>query len=216
MDIARHSGIALVGPNGALGLFGQEPLQLVSVAGSDSHRHTGPGKALGQVPAKTRSRTHYNRGFGLAQNMPPFLDETLSWIGNYAVESGPKLPQIMHKGRPLPGLITVTEGLSMRLERSHHLTLLIAALLTVSGPATGENGGLPPFSAADTDGDGYLTLEEAKRIGISPQRFCEEDLDRDGRIDTVQYQFGIKNDVTAHQFPPSEGACDVPSDGEAP
>ncbi len=105
----------------------------------------------------------------------------------------------------------------MRLDRPHHLIPLAAmALLAITGPANGENGGLPPFSVADTDGDGYLTLEEAKRIGVPPHRFCEEDLDHDGRIDIVQYQFGIKDDVTKHQFPPSEGACEAPPEDGGP
>lgn len=75
--------------------------------------------------------------------------------------------------------------------------LLAAAVGSPTGAlAKGRGGTFPDFSVADTNGDGYLTLKEARAIGIPPEQFRKEDFDHDGRIDIVQYQFGIKRDVT--------------------
>jgi hypothetical protein len=86
----------------------------------------------------------------------------------------------------------------------------ILALLAGAAWAPPPGRELPPFGQADTDNDGFLSLEEARRVGIPPERFRREDLDHDGRIDIVQYKYGIQRDVTDGEPGDSEANGPMP------
>lgn len=55
-----------------------------------------------------------------------------------------------------------------------------------------EKESLPTFKEADKNGDGRLSLEEAKALGISKETFDEEDLDGDGSLTKYDYKYGVK------------------------
>ncbi len=76
---------------------------------------------------------------------------------------------------------------------------LIAFLIGFSGMTWAEEGettegarDLPSFEEADKDGDGQLSLEEAKAVGISQNTFEKEDLDGDGYLTEYDYKYGVK------------------------
>ncbi len=55
-----------------------------------------------------------------------------------------------------------------------------------------EKSQLPSFKEADKNGDGRLSFEEAKELGISKKTFKEEDLDSDGELTEYDYEYGVK------------------------
>ena len=74
---------------------------------------------------------------------------------------------------------------------------MLALALALTGPAVAaqdEGGGnkLPGFKKVDQDGNGKLSLEEAKKVGIAKDKFQEEDLDNDGKLTKYDYKYGIK------------------------
>ena len=88
------------------------------------------------------------------------------------------------------------------MHRTFRLTALAVAVLIGSGqlawagsPEETEEkakDGLPTFKEADGNGDGKLSLEEAKAVGISEKTFDEEDLDGDGSLTKYDYKYGVK------------------------
>jgi Ca2+-binding EF-hand superfamily protein len=51
---------------------------------------------------------------------------------------------------------------------------------------------LPKFKKADKDGNGELTFEEVKELGIKKKTFKAEDLDNDGKLSKYDYKYGVK------------------------
>ncbi len=74
------------------------------------------------------------------------------------------------------------------------ITFAAAAGAADSGNGEGQSSGdeLPPFSEVDQNGDGELSLEEAKAVGIQEDTFEREDLDNDGKVSEIGYKYGIK------------------------
>ena len=77
--------------------------------------------------------------------------------------------------------------------------IAMAIMLGIAGSAAAQdngNGGegqdFPPFKKVDQDESGKLSLEEAKKVGISEDKFQEEDLDNDGKLTKYDYKYGIK------------------------
>ena len=55
-----------------------------------------------------------------------------------------------------------------------------------------QNANLPKFKQADNDGNGELTFEEVKELGIKEKTFKAEDLDNDGKLSKYDYKYGVK------------------------
>jgi hypothetical protein len=83
---------------------------------------------------------------------------------------------------------------------------LVAILLLacLSAPALGQNTRdrsdeipteLPDFEQADSDGDGLLSLEEAKAVGIPQSVFEAEDHNVDGLISKPTYRYALKGEM---------------------
>ncbi len=77
------------------------------------------------------------------------------------------------------------------------LGLLLAGFGTLAWAGASEEGSektasLPSFEEADKDGDGKLSMEEAKSVGLSEETFEEEDLDGDGQLTEYDYKYGVK------------------------
>ena len=51
---------------------------------------------------------------------------------------------------------------------------------------------LPSFKKADKDGNGELTFEGVKDLGIKKKTFKAEDLDNDGKLSKYDYNYGVK------------------------
>lgn len=88
------------------------------------------------------------------------------------------------------------------MRREFRLAVLLAAVLigfgqvAWAGSQEGTDGkakdSLPSFKEADENGNGKLSLEEAKAVGISKKTFEEEDLDGDGSLTKYDYKYGVK------------------------
>lgn len=61
---------------------------------------------------------------------------------------------------------------------------------TTPMPATSKDRPAPMFDALDTNHDGYVTRDEAKRSADVTARFKELDTDRDGRIAASEFTHG--------------------------
>lgn len=77
------------------------------------------------------------------------------------------------------------------------LGLLLVGFGTLAWAGASEEGSdqstsLPSFEEADKDGDGKLSMEEAKAVGLSEETFKEEDLDGDGQLTEYDYRYGVK------------------------
>lgn len=48
---------------------------------------------------------------------------------------------------------------------------------------------LPDFEEADQDGDGAVTIEEAKQAGVSEERAKSQDFDDDGELTKIDWGF---------------------------
>ena len=64
----------------------------------------------------------------------------------------------------------------------------------LAAPEEGDGGQkeLPGFKEADKNGDQSLTFKEVKDLGVSKDKFKEEDLDNDGKLSKYDYKYGIK------------------------
>ncbi|HLO63183.1 MAG TPA: EF-hand domain-containing protein [Azonexus sp.] len=62
-----------------------------------------------------------------------------------------------------------------------------------SSTATGRDDAIPPmFKELDTNKDGYVSHDEAKRSAEVTARFSEMDTDRDGRITVSEFRKGAQ------------------------
>lgn len=62
-----------------------------------------------------------------------------------------------------------------------------------SSPTTGREDTVPSiFKDLDTNKDGYVSRDEAKRSAEATARFSEMDTDRDGRIAAAEYKKGMQ------------------------
>lgn len=72
------------------------------------------------------------------------------------------------------------------------LCLMASTALAAQEEGSENGGSLPPFKKADANGDGQLTFEEVKDLGIKKKTFKEEDLDNDGKLSKYDYKYGVK------------------------
>ena len=72
------------------------------------------------------------------------------------------------------------------------LCLMASTPLAAQEDGSQKDGGLPSFKKADANGDGQLTFQEVKDLGIKKKTFKEEDLDNDGKLTKYDYKYGIK------------------------
>lgn len=73
------------------------------------------------------------------------------------------------------------------------LTIALAAGALVLAPSLGfaeqGQGDVPDFDQADKNGDGAVTLEEAKQAGVSAERAKSQDIDSDGELTEIDWKF---------------------------
>jgi hypothetical protein len=62
------------------------------------------------------------------------------------------------------------------------------AALPVAGMAA-ENGKRPAFGEVDTDGNGKISMEEAKQAGVPSSEAKREDIDNDGKLTKADWKF---------------------------
>ena len=63
---------------------------------------------------------------------------------------------------------------------------------SMSGQGAGSADDPPMFRELDTNHDGYITKEEAKRSADVTARFNDLDTDRDGRISSAEFRKGMQ------------------------
>lgn len=75
----------------------------------------------------------------------------------------------------------------LHLLRSPILVLLIAAIAGASTAYAGPSGQSPEFKKFDTNGDGYISRDEARRFRNFEKALDEADGNRDGRLDPDEF-----------------------------
>lgn len=75
------------------------------------------------------------------------------------------------------------------------LTIALAAGALLLAPSLGlaesgkGKGDVPEFSKADANGDGAVTIDEAKQAGVSEERAKSQDIDSDGELTKIDWKF---------------------------
>ena len=73
------------------------------------------------------------------------------------------------------------------------LSIAIAAGALVLAPTLGlaesGQGDVPDFGEADANGDGAVTIDEAKKAGVSAERAKSQDIDSDGELTKIDWKF---------------------------
>lgn len=67
-------------------------------------------------------------------------------------------------------------------------TIMVATLLAFSGAAWGA-GDKPSFKEADANGDGKVSIQEARKAGIDKEEAKTNDLDDDGKLSKNDWEF---------------------------
>ena len=76
------------------------------------------------------------------------------------------------------------------MTRNNAIRLLGAALVTLPLLAVGaESGERPDFAEADANGDGAISLEEARKAGVPKSEAKREDIDNDGKLTKADWKF---------------------------
>lgn len=76
------------------------------------------------------------------------------------------------------------------MARDSMIRLLGAALLALPLAAFAESGGeRPSFGEVDKNGDGKISVEEAKQAGVPESEVKREDIDDDGKLSKADWKF---------------------------
>lgn len=76
------------------------------------------------------------------------------------------------------------------MARHSMIRLLGAALVALPLAAVAQSGGeRPSFGEVDQDGDGRISVEEAKQAGVPESEFEREDIDDDGKLTEADWKF---------------------------
>ena len=74
-----------------------------------------------------------------------------------------------------------------RLELTEDLILAPPIVMALEPASAGASRAPRTFEAADADGDGFVTLREARAVRGLAAQLIEADANRDGRLDKVEY-----------------------------
>lgn len=72
--------------------------------------------------------------------------------------------------------------------RTVSFAAIVAAALAVAGPAAAAEG-KPSFDKADQNGDGKVSLKEAKEQGFDKYQFFAQDVDQDGMLTEEDWRY---------------------------
>lgn len=72
------------------------------------------------------------------------------------------------------------------MPKSHSIALVLALTLL---PLVGQTATKPSYDKADQNGDGTVTVQEAKKVGVSVEEAKDEDLDDNGKLTKTDWRF---------------------------
>ena len=74
----------------------------------------------------------------------------------------------------------------------HKYTIRLAGLALVAVPlaaSAADSGERPKFGEADANGDGAISIEEARKAGVPKEEAKREDIDNDGELTKADWRF---------------------------
>lgn len=75
------------------------------------------------------------------------------------------------------------------MQRPISFALAVLAAAAFAGPAVSAETDKPSFEDADANGDGKVSMEEAKEHGFDKYQFSAQDVDQDGMLTQEDWRY---------------------------